>query len=162
MLDWTSKKSHKCLRLFLGFWHKTFGTLDAKKLSVAPPFVIFERKTINANLIAGEVPGTLYGLSAKGWMTRELFSQWFHAHFLAYIPKHRPVILLMDGHSSHYCPETIRMAAKEQVVLCTLPPHTTHLTQPLDRSCFTEIQLVLFWLLNSRVVTVVCFKGLIY
>ena len=46
----------------------------------------------------------------------------------------------MDGHSSHYCLETIRMAAKEQVVLCTLPPHTTHLTQPLDRGCFRVVK----------------------
>ena len=43
--------------------------------------------------------------------------------FLACIPKHRPVILLMDGHLSHYCPETIHMAAKERVVLCTLTSH---------------------------------------
>jgi len=46
----------------------------------------------------------------------------------------------MDGHSSHYCPETIRMAAKEQVILCTLPPHTTHLTQPLDKGCFGPLK----------------------
>ena len=100
-----------------------------------PPFVIFQIKAINYTLTIGEVPGTLYGLSAKCWITRGLFAQWFHQHFLAYISKHRPVALLMDGHSSHYCPETIRMAAKQQVVLCTLPPHTTHLTQPLDSGC---------------------------
>jgi len=40
-----------------------------------PPFVIFQRKTINHSLITGEVPGTLYGFSEKRWMTRELFSQ---------------------------------------------------------------------------------------
>lgn len=105
-----------------------------------PPFIIFQRKTINDSLIIGEVPGTLYGLSEKGWMTRELFSQWFYKHFLSYIPKHRPVVLLMDGHSSHYCPDTIRMAAKEKVVLCTLPPHTSHLTQPLDKGCFGPLK----------------------
>ena len=119
-----------------------------------PPFVIFERKTINASLIIGEVPGTLYGLSAKGWITRELFAQWFRDHFLVYIPKHRPVVLLMDGHSSHYCPETIRMAAKEKVVLCTLPPHTTHLTQPLDRSCFGPLKAS--W---RQVCQAFCFKN---
>ena len=32
------------------------------------------------------------------------------------------------------------MAAKKQVVLCTLPPHTAHLTQPLDRSCFGPLK----------------------
>ena len=83
-----------------------------------PPFVIFQRKTINEGLITEEVPGTLYGLSAKGWITRELFAQWFQKQFLAYIPKHRPV---EHGHSSHYCPETIWMAAnrlKLYIVFC--------------------------------------------
>jgi len=55
--------------------------------------------------------------------------------------QHRPIVLLMDWHSSHYCPETIRMAAKEKVVLCTLPPHTTHLIQPLDRGYFGPLKV---------------------
>ena len=29
-------------------------------------------------------------------------------------PAFRPVVLLMDGHSSHFCPDMIRMAAKEK------------------------------------------------
>ena len=39
-----------------------------------------------------------------------------------------------------YCPAMIRMAAKEKVILFTLPPHTTHLSQPLDRSCFGPLK----------------------
>ena len=106
-----------------------------------PPFVIFQRKTMNYDLTKGEVPGTLYGLSDKGWITQKLFLHWFHNHFLTYIPaKKRPVLLLMDGHSSHYCPAMIRMAANEKVILFTLPPHTTHLSQPLDRSCFGPLK----------------------
>ena len=42
----------------------------------------------------------------------------------------------MDGHSSHYCPQTIRFAAEKDVILFTLPPNTTHITQPLDKGCF--------------------------
>ena len=80
-----------------------------------PPFVIFKRKTVNQELASGEVPGTLYGLSENGWMTRKLF---IHYHFLSYAPKARPIVLLMDGHSTHYCPETIHTAAANQVILC--------------------------------------------
>ena len=32
------------------------------------------------------------------------------------------------------------MAAACKVVLCTLPPHTTHLTQPLDKGCFAPLK----------------------
>ena len=105
-----------------------------------PPFVIYDRKTLNAGLTTGEVPGTLYGLSSNGWIDRELFLYWFHKLFLTSVPKVRPLILLMDGHSSHYSPDVIRVAAQEQVLLFTLPPNTTHLLQPLDRSCFGPLK----------------------
>ena len=105
-----------------------------------PPMVIFNRKTLNPDLTAGEIPGTIYGLSDKGWINRELFYDWFHKHFLALISPARPVLLLMDGHSSHYSPDVIRAAAEEKVILFTLPPHSTHLTQPLDRSCFSPLK----------------------
>ena len=50
----------------------------------------------------------------------------------------RPLLLLLDGHSSHYEPATIRFAKKKKndVIILCLPPHTTHETQPLDCSLF--------------------------
>ena len=68
---------------------------------------------------------------------------WFHKHFLALIPPTRPILLLMDGHSSHYSPDVIRMAAEEKVILFTLPLHTTYLTQPLDRGAFSALKV--YW-----------------
>ena len=35
-----------------------------------PPFVIFDRKTLNPHLTKGEVLGTSYGLSPNGWIDR--------------------------------------------------------------------------------------------
>ena len=105
-----------------------------------PPMVIFDRMTLNDSMTKGEVPGSIYGLSRNGWITRKIFCEWFQ-HFLNSIPSVRPVLLLLDGHSAHYCPETIRMAAKEKVILCALPPHTTHLTQPLDIGCFAPLKV---------------------
>lgn len=32
------------------------------------------------------------------------------------------------GHSSHYCPKRIRLAAQQKVILIALPPNTTHLS----------------------------------
>ena len=101
-----------------------------------PPFIIFDNKTLNPSLTVGEIPGTLYGLSGSGWIDSELFLDWFLQHFLVYAPKARPLLLLMDGHSAHYCPQVIRAAAKEKIILFTLPSNTTHLTQPLDKGCF--------------------------
>ena len=106
-----------------------------------PPYIIFDRVTWNTKLADGEIPGSLYGLSKRGWMNSELFTCWFTDHFLKYIPSTRPIILLLDGHSSHYCPQFIKAAAEEGIIVFVLPPNTTHLTQPLDKGCFSPLKV---------------------
>ena len=108
-----------------------------------PPMIIFEGKRLNPEWTKGEVPCTLYGMSGKGWTDMELFSFWMKDLFLPNIPPARPVLLLLDGHSSHYEPDTIRCAAEEGVVILCLPPHTTHVSQPLDVSFFKPLKL--YW-----------------
>ncbi len=105
-----------------------------------PPFVIFKRKTLKPELTMGEVPGTMYGLSSSGWTDTEIFDAWFADHFLQYAPAARPLLLLLDGHSSHYSPATIQKAVEEQIILFCLPPHSTHRTQPLDKGCFAPLK----------------------
>ena len=48
-----------------------------------PPMVIWDRKNLPPELAVGEVPGTIYGLSMKGWIDQELFDLigWIHARF---------------------------------------------------------------------------------
>ena len=116
------------------------GCVSAAGFCIAP-MVIWDRKTLAPELTIGEVPGTIYGLSSRGWMDQELFDIWFNNHFLKYAPSTRPLLLLLDGHSSHYCPDTIRLAAKERVILFTLPPNTTHLSQLLDKGCFGPLKI---------------------
>ena len=106
-----------------------------------PPMVIWDRKTLRPVLTTGEVPGTLYELSSKGWMDQHLFEKWFSRHFLRYAPAVRPLLLLLDGHSSHYSPVTIKLAAEEQVLLFTLPPNTTHFCQSLDKGIFGPLKV---------------------
>lgn len=98
--------------------------------------VIFNRKNLTPELTRGEVPGTIYGLSPTGWIDRELFFGWFNSHFLEYAPSARPLLLLLDGHLSHYGPEFIQLACEKGVIVFCLPPHLTHILQPLDSSCF--------------------------
>ena len=104
--------------------------------SCMPPMVILDRKTLPPRFTEGEVPGTTYGLSKNGWIDQELFDGWFTNHFLKHAPLARPLLLLLDGHSSHHCPDAVRLAIKEKVILFALPPNTTHISQPMDKGCF--------------------------
>lgn len=105
-----------------------------------PPMVIFEGKYLNHLWTQHEVPGTFYGMSGKGWTDQELFRHWLKTHFLKYAVSARPIILLLDGHSSHYEPMSIEIAQKEGIILFCLPPHTSHESQPLDSSVFGALK----------------------
>ena len=109
---------------------------------ILPPMVIWNRKRVPAQLAQMECPGTIYGLSTKGWIDQKLFDLWFRKHFLRYAPTNRPILLLLDGHSSHYCPDTIKLAAEEGVMVFTIPPHSSHITQPLDKVTYGPLKVV--------------------
>lgn len=49
-------------------------------------------------------------------------------------------ILFVDGHYSHISIETIDLAIENNIVLICLPPHTTHILQPLDVSVFKPVK----------------------
>ena len=102
-----------------------------------PPMVIYARSNLSQQLTRGEVPGIMYGLSPNsGWIDSELFTEWFERHFLLYAPAGRPILLMLDGHSSHYDPHFIRSAAEKEVIVFMLSPNTTHIAQPLDSTPF--------------------------
>lgn len=100
------------------------GCANAAGLAL-PPMVIFEGKHLNYQWTLEEVPGTYYGMSGKGWTDQELFRHWLKEHFVPNAVPGRPLLLILDGHSSHYEPVIIELARKEKVILFCLPPHTT-------------------------------------
>ena len=52
----------------------------------------------------------------------------------------RPLLLLLDGHSTHYQPEVLRLAKEHDVIMLCLPPHTAHESQPLDCGVFGPLK----------------------
>lgn len=49
-------------------------------------------------------------------------------------------MLICDGHESHVTPEFIIHCMFHNILLLMLPPHTSHLTQPLDISIFGPLK----------------------
>jgi hypothetical protein len=79
--------------------------------------------------------------SVNGWMTSNLFYIWT-IHFVddmeAYrqtLPLHlrgKPIVLILDGHTSHGSFAALRYMATHNIIVLCLPPHCTHLCQPFD------------------------------
>ncbi len=107
---------------------------------VIPPFIIFSGKQINLLWTLNGVNGSRFAVSDNGWIDQELFKFWLSDHFLPNASSGRPLLLLLDGHSSHFEPCTIQHARDCGVVMLCLPPHTTHECQPLDTSFFRSLK----------------------
>ena len=105
-----------------------------------PPLVVFDAKKLNHTWTSGEFPGTQYGLSDSGWMTTGLFESWLTELFLRHAVSSRPLLLVLDGHSTHYQPKVIRLARENEVIMLCFPPHSTHEAQPLDVGVFGPLK----------------------
>ena len=105
-----------------------------------PPMIIFDAKNLKHAWTNSEVPGSKYGVSDKGWINTDLFEGWLMEHFVVNAVSGRPLLLLLDGHSTHYQPEVVRFARDHDIIMLCLPPHTTHEAQPLDCGVFKPLK----------------------
>ena len=106
-----------------------------------PPMMIFRRIRMAQVLGEGAPEGCLVTNNKSGWMDSDMFIQWLK-HFKANVgpTKEHPVLLILDGHSSHTKNlEAIHFARENGIVMLTLPPHTTYRLQPLDRTFFKPL-----------------------
>ena len=105
-----------------------------------PPYILYTGQRLMHTHTQDGAPGTRYAVSAKGWMTKANFVDWFRNMFIPYLPSERPVLLIIDGHESHVKYEVRDLAAKNGIELAKLPSHTTHLLQPLDVSVMKPLK----------------------
>lgn len=108
-----------------------------------PPLIIFKSKNLWDQWFPrkeDEYPNTSYVAAPKGWMNAEIFENWFRGTFIQSISEERPVLLIFDGHTSHVSPEVILCALENQIIILKLPPHTSHILQPLDVCCFRGLK----------------------
>ena len=62
------------------------------------------------------------------WVNAEIFDSWFSKNFLAHAPSTQLLLLLLDGHLSHFEPGGLCLAAENGVIIFCLLPNITHLT----------------------------------
>lgn len=85
------------------------------------------------------------GLSENGWTNDNQCLKWLETCFIPQARERagnpdKPILLFVDGHGSHVTREMIELARQHNVHIVRLPPHTTHMLQPLDVGCFGLLQ----------------------
>jgi hypothetical protein len=111
-----------------------------------PPMIIFKGKMHLSTWYAAElgIPSNwTIGVSDNGWTTDTLGLTWLTEVFEKHtkdrtIGKYR--LLILDGHGSHGTPEFDLFCREHSIVTLCMPPHSSHLIQPLDVSCFGPLK----------------------
>ncbi|XP_060603989.1 uncharacterized protein LOC132756861 [Ruditapes philippinarum] len=131
------KHSYQQVVKFTG--HTTVHLAISAAGKVIPPCIIYE-KTLPRNC---DFAPKEYRLSAtqNGYINMKLFFEWFRDIFVPNCGSQRPVLLTMDNHASHFCPDLVDLAIEEGIELLFLPPHATHLLEPLDKGFFHLLKL---------------------
>lgn len=103
------------------------------------PLILFAGKNFQSTWKGSTaLPNTMYGISDNGWMTTDVFGDWFE-QFIEYV-KERPLLLVYDGHLSHVSIRVIQKAIAEDIIIVKFPPHITDKMQPLDVCCFSPLK----------------------
>jgi hypothetical protein len=113
-----------------------------------PPFIIWKARQhqdswYGLSKAEQERQGWNYAYSENGWTDNELGLAWLKAFNAETISQCKPGafrMILMDNHDSHITWQFIEYALLNKIVLVCMPPHSTHLLQPLDVGIFSPLQ----------------------
>lgn len=102
-----------------------------------PPMLIFPQKKCTEPMLLQVPNSTIGSANPSGWSNDVLFLEYMK-HFIKHTKPsaENKVLLIMDNHESHITIEAITLARDNHIIFLTLPPHTSHKIQPLDRTVF--------------------------
>jgi hypothetical protein len=82
-------------------------------------------------------------VSKNGWRNDGLGLEWLQTVFEPHTASRtsgRYRMLILDGHSSHATAEFDRFCTERNIIPLYIPPHSSHLLQPLDVGCFSPLK----------------------
>lgn len=109
---------------------------------LCPPMVIFDYKRVPSE-VANSIPKEWgIGLSDSGWSTYDVFYCYIVNVFYPWVKKHIgfPIILFVDGHTSHLSYQLSVFCAQNEITLVALYPNSTHILQPIDVAVFRSLK----------------------
>ena len=124
-------------------WVTFIAGINAAGWSI-PPFLIFTGKHhLSAWYEEAEIPRDwVIAVSDNGWTNNELGVAWikhFDAHTKTRVVGTRR-LLILDGHESHHSLEFQEFCKEKNIYTLCMPPHSSHLLQPLDVGCFSPLK----------------------
>src|SRR5579859_180414 len=127
-------------------WVTVMETICADGSAISP-VVIFKAEQFKTSWVSSvpvPVPdGWLFSNNSKGWTSNEHRVRWLETCFDPQTQEkanRKPRVLVCDRHRSHVTGKFIRFCMENNIKLMILPPHSSHLTQPLDIAVFGPLK----------------------
>lgn len=114
--------------------------MDGTALS---PLIIFKGKTLSKCWLTNAPQHWMFSYNTEGWTSIEHCKKWITENFEPSTREkanRHPRLLIFDGHDSHTMVDIVLPCIQNQIHLALLPPHTSHLTQPLDIGVFSSLK----------------------
>ncbi|KAK8096435.1 transposase, partial [Apiospora kogelbergensis] len=84
-----------------------------------------------------------FDASNKGWTNDEIAVKWLEDVFIPETAPNDPKdarLLILDGHGSHTTDDFMSLCYQNNIYLLFLPPHSSHVLQPLDVGVFAPMK----------------------
>lgn len=110
---------------------------------VLPPVIIFKGKQYQQAWFEELLRDWRFEVSLNGWTTDEIGLRWLEKTFIPATNSHtkgKYRLLILDGHGSHLTPQFDQICAQNNIISIFMPPHSSHLLQPLDIGCFSPLK----------------------
>ena len=125
-------------------FHLTMLACIAADKTSLNPHIILDLQTVPPSLLHYMDSISISG-SKKGWINTEIWRDWVKTIFIPEVKRRREKIgrpkaralLISDGHNSREDVDTIRLLMNNNIDLLILPAHSSHILQPLDKTCFS-------------------------
>jgi hypothetical protein len=108
------------------------------------PLLIFKGTNVNSRWINEKTPeGWSLATSKNGWTSNDLGLEWLMRIFEPQTREKaagRQRLLIADGHGSHIRADFIAYCMENDIDLLIMPPHCSHLLQPLDVGVFSAFK----------------------
>jgi hypothetical protein len=108
------------------------------------PLLIFKGQDMNTRWINERSPkGWYFATSQNGWTSNDLGLAWLKTVFEPLTREKaagRQRLLIADGHGSHIQGDFIAYCMENKIDLLIMPPHCSHILQPLDVGVFAAFK----------------------
>jgi hypothetical protein len=121
---------------------------------ILPPCIIFKSSTYQQYAWFEDLPSDWrIEISPNGWTSDEISVRWLEKQFIPMTTsrtKGKFRLLILDGHGSHLTARFDQLCSQNGIIPICMPPHSSHLLQPLDIGCFAPLKRAYGGLIQNK------------